>query len=71
MITVSDLIDDDEDGAAARQQFEDLHALAGKTGHELRRTSGGFLLIKGNYSRHTPDLQTIAAMLKQRAGKAG
>lgn len=72
MITTEDLEDQDEDGAAARQRFEALQHRAQQAGHELRRTSGGFVLRRGTASRHTHDLEAIAALLNpQLAGKAG
>jgi hypothetical protein len=66
VITAEDLMDPDEDGAVGRQRFEELQARAQNAGHELRRTASGFLLQHGTASRHTPDLEVIAALLKRR-----
>jgi hypothetical protein len=69
MITVGDLDDADEDGQAARARFEELQDRAQNAGHELRRTSSGFVLRRGMASRHTPDLDVISQLLKARPRK--
>lgn len=67
MITSLDLDDVDEDGAAARERFEDLQAKAYAVGLTLTRSSKGFLLVERTVIRHANDLETIATMLKRRS----
>lgn len=62
-------MDPDEDGAAARARFDALEAKARDAGHELRRTASGFVLRRGTASRHTHDLEAVAALLNPPAGK--
>jgi hypothetical protein len=69
MITVEDLADDDEDGAAARQRFEELQARAAGVGLALTKTSQGFVLVTKTHSRHSQDLEAIAALLTTKKGK--
>lgn len=69
MITLVDLEDPDEDGTAARARFDALQARARDAGHELCCTARGFVLRRGTASRHTHDLEAIAALLNESAGK--
>jgi predicted ABC-type transport system involved in lysophospholipase L1 biosynthesis ATPase subunit len=66
MITAGDLLDADEDGAAARQRFDELQGRAREAGGELRRVSSGFVFQRGTAIRHVLDLENIAALLKAR-----
>lgn len=66
MITIADLQDDDEDGAAAREYFAQLQVKAAAVGLTLTRSSNGFILVTKSSSRHTGDLRTIAALLGEK-----
>lgn len=66
MITIADMEDPDEDGAAARERFEALKAKAAAVGLTLSRSSRGFVLVEKSSSRHSPDLDAIALLLKRR-----
>lgn len=54
-----------EDADALRKRSSTLTARAALTGHVLNKTSGGYILCRGSYSRHFIDLDTAEVLIRR------